>query len=284
MMVNSYMGLAIRVQAFLLVLIVQVFWGAASLHAVLPKPASILYQVLETNQNVFQFYAELKVSVYDPEEFAPLNEEADTSFKPYENTEDSFKQHIVFVRDEFISIETMDAAGKLLHLFINEIGGRTFSTVMAPQRPFSDTDVFLPSLIFFTKFVSIFEDYLYIYEIVPNQLAYGFQQDQVFYQIGSETNHIKVDPDRFKVLEIQNQIQVQGRYYPVKIEFSEWNAQKKAIPEVIRYYVKSRLFKESRIVHIQYSGIYSKRNTVVRKYKDLLPVEAPFEIDINYGQ
>lgn len=253
-------------------------------YGVVIEPESVLHQVLEKSSNVYQFYAETKVSVYDPEAFAALSDETDTRLKPYELNDKSFFQNIVFVRDEFVSIETLDDAGNVLHVYVQEIGGRKFFENLSTERFFNEQDIRYPSLTFFTKFIELFEKNLASYSISPNDLKYINQEYKLLYQLGTEQNNIKIDPNSYNVLEFQNQIQIQGRYYPIQIEFSDWNRQRESIPEVIRYYVNSRLFKESRIINIQFSRIYPHRNKVLRKYQDLFPTSSPFSIANFNGQ
>ncbi|MBU2514459.1 hypothetical protein KJ966_24255 [bacterium] len=247
------------------------------------KPESALARILENSSSVFQFYIELNVSVYDPEEFASLEEEVDLNLIPYEISEKSYKQKICFVRDEFLSIETVDLNGKALHIYMLEIGGNKFSTNLSDQREFSDEDVLFPTIMLYTKHLSLFKKSIYRYSIIPASLEISSQNDLVFYKIGSGNSFMKVDPDSFHIFELLYQVQIRGRYFPLVVSFLDWDLQRKVIPETTRFYIKSRLYKETRISSIQYSGIYSKRNSVLQKYKDLLPSRFPFSVSLNYG-
>jgi hypothetical protein len=254
------------------------------LRAALIEPESILYQIIEKNKDVTGFYAEIRVGVYDPEAFSPLSEEANMNLKPYEITEKSFYQNIVYIRDEFFSVETADHTGQTLHIYIKEIGGAYISKNLSTNRLFSDEDVIFPYLTFFTKHVSLLEQELYQFEVVPNQLKYNHLKNSILYQVGSDTNYLLIDPNSFKVLELQRQIQIQGRYFPLTFKFGEWDPQKDAIPDVTRLYANTRLFKEIRIVSLQLNGVFTQRNSITKKYQRLFSSQAPYLVEMNYGQ
>ena len=255
-----------------------------SAQAAFMKPESALHQVLEQNSKIYQFYLEVKVSVFDPEAFAPLHEDADTTIKPYAIPEKSYLQNIVFVRDEFVSIETVDEFGEALHIFIDELGGKKFSENLSSTRQFNNEDIYFPALIFFTKHLALLEEQLNRFHVTPIGLTYIKERYKMLYKVGTDTNNLQIDPNTFKVLGMQSQIQIQGRYYPHLITFSEWNKERESIPELTRYYVNSRLFKETRIINLQFRRIYQKRNEIIKKYRDLFPEGAPFSFETNYGQ
>lgn len=267
-----------------LIVVLFTFYPASGLKAAFIEPNSVLYQVLEMNKYVFQFYAEVDVSVYDPESFAPLDEDTNLILQPNELKDRSYSQHIVFVRDEFVSIETVDDSDTPLHIYIHEIGGSTLMRNLSSDRSFSYEDVQLPSLILFTKHVSLLHSSLSEMGINPNQLELSHDEYLIQYLIGTKRNHLLVDTNTFKALGITRQIQYQGRYYPLTIAFSDWDKQKKSIPLTTRFYIKSRLFKEVNIDSMRFSGIFSKRNAIVRKYGHLMKADYPFSMSTNWGQ
>ena len=120
-------------------------------HAKLIEPESLLLQILEKNEEVYQFYLQIRVSVYDPEEFAPLDEEIEENWIPFEIVEKSYLQNLAWVRDEYLIIETTDLAGKPLHLTVWEFGGKQFSKNLQTARFFQEEDTGFPYLMFFTK-------------------------------------------------------------------------------------------------------------------------------------
>jgi hypothetical protein len=252
--------------------------------AVFIKPDSVLLQVLEKNRPVAQFYAETKVSVYDPESFAPLDEETNAKLQPYEIVDKAYSQRVVFVRDEFLSIETLSESGTPLHIYIEEFGGARFFQSLNRDRFFAVEDVQMPATFLFTKHLSLVRSGLNNLGIVPSRLEIDHQKYLILYLIGSKENHLLVDTNSFKVLGLRRSIQIQGRYYPMTIVFSELDKKKKSIPLTSRFYINSRLIKEIRIEKMRFSSIFSRRNAIMRKYKHLIPTDYPFSMSINWGQ
>lgn len=245
---------------------------------------SALYQVLEGNKHIYQFVADVHVGVFDPEAFAPLEENDDVDLFPYEIPEKSFSQHIVFVRDEFLSIETMDQTGRVLHLYVREIGGDKFSVSFDDDRVFTEADVVYPSIILFTKHVAQLKMGLYDFGIAPNKVHILLRDHTNYYQVGSSTAHALIDPTAFRLIEMKRQVQVLGRYYPLTIQFLDWDSETGRIPQTIRFFIKSRLFKAVRISEIRFHRVFAARNRVVEKYRDLFPSSSEFSLGTNYGQ
>lgn len=252
--------------------------------ASLMRPESVFSRVLEGTKTVYQFYAEVNVSVFDPEEFAGLEENVDLNLIPYEIPEKSYQQRICFVRDEFLSIETVDSNGNVLHIYIHEFGGEDFSMNLGEERQFTDEDVYFPAIVLYTKSLNLLQKGIHNLGITPLALQIADQNKQIFYRIGSDKSFLKVDPETFKVFEFSYSLQLRGRYFPVRISLSEWHPQKKAIPENTRFYINDRLFKEIRISKIRFSRIYTKRNSVMRKYRKMLPARFPFSLSLNHGK
>ena len=246
-------------------------------------PDSALSKVLEETNEVFQFYMELNVSVYDPEEFAKLEDDISSSLIPYEILEKSYRQKICFVRDEFISIETMDEDGEVLHVYIEEIGGQRTSENISMERFFSESDILFPPVVFFTKHLSLLKRSIGQYDILPASLELADLDRSIFYKVGTAHSFLMVDSVSFKVTMIEYPVQIRGRYFPVKIEFSDWYPKKKAIPETVRFFINNRLFKETRLSKVYFSGIFTRRKAIVKKYKDYLPNRYPFDVSLDYG-
>ncbi len=245
---------------------------------------SILMQVLENNQYVTAFYIEARVSIFDPEAFFPLDEKSEQNFVPYEISEKSFNQRIVFIRDEFLALETIDDEENTLHIYTKEIGGRHFSHNFTRDRVFTDEDVMLPDIIFYTKHATLMKAGLYEMGIAPMDVKIEHERYNDVYQLGQDDENIKVDPDGFKILEINRQIQILGRYYPLNIKFLNWDSVSKRIPQRTQMYINNRLFKEINISHLKFRGITAKRNRFIRKYRKFLPPKPSFSLETNYSR
>lgn len=252
--------------------------------AVVMKPESVFLKILESNKHIYQFYMEVEVGVFDPEAFSPLDEDTDTGLIPYEIAEQSYQQRIIFIRDEFVAIETVDINGNVLHIYVKEVGGSDFSMNFNEERVFDTEDVTFPYLIFFTKHTSLVKSGLHHLGVDTTENHIGKRNYRTIYDLGSDEGYLHVDPNTFNVLELSYQLQYQGRYYPLSIEFSDWDPQRKVIPETTKFYLNSRLMKEVRISNMRYSGIFAFRNSFLKKYRNLFPENYPFSVEYILGQ
>lgn len=252
--------------------------------AAVMEPESVFLKILESNKHVYQFYMEVDVGVFDPEAFSPLDEDTDTGLIPYEISEKSYQQRIIFVRDELIAIETVDENENVLHVYIKEVGGSDFSMNFVEERVFDTEDVVFPYITFYTKHTSLVKSGLHHLGIDTTTNTIGKRKYHTIFDLGSNDGHLHVDPNTFRVLELTYQLQYQGRYYPISIEFSDWDKKKKVIPETTKFYLNSRLMKEIRITNMRYGGVYSIRNTFLKKYRNLFPDQNMFSVDYLLGQ
>ncbi len=274
----------------------QIFWGSLLIglfffcsgnraDAKLIEAESLLLRILKSNSHISQFYIEVEVHIFDPEAFAPLNERLEENPIPYEIIEKSFTQSIVWVRDEYLAIETMDLEGNPLHIFVKEPGYPAFSKSLQDERIFITEDVVFPYLVLYTKHISYLKSGLSYLGIAPVTVKIEQHQFHNVYQLGLEDENLLIDPDVFRVLEVNRKIQIRGRYYPIKIAFSQWDSRKKMIPETTRFFVDSRLFKEIRVIDdIRFKRIYLKRNSFLRKYRDLLSPLSRFSLETDYAK
>ena len=248
------------------------------------KPESLLLKILEANQHVYQFYIEVAVNVFDPEAFAPLEMETDLKLIPYEIVEQSYSQRIVFVRDEILTIETLDYIGNVLHIYVKEFGGSSFSMNFDEERIFTEIDVLYPYTIFFTKHISLLKSELHGLGMPLVESTINNKDYLTMYHLGNENEYLQIAPDTFQVLQFKHQMQYLGRYYPLTISFSDWDSKKRVIPETTKFYINSRLFKEMKISSIHYSSIFRKRNAFLAKYKNLFPPQSSFSVNDILGQ
>lgn len=243
----------------------------------------LLNRVLDTNQNIRSFYFEMEARIFDPEAFSPLDEQREENLVPYETWQNNFYQKIVWVRDEYYLIETLDAGENPLNMYIFEPGNRVYSQNLQDSRFFANEDLVYPYLVFFTKFVVFLKDSLEAMGINTDQVTIEQRESGVVYQLGSDRENILVDPESFKVLEINRQIQIWGRYYPMQIRFSDWDRQHTVLPGTTRFYINSRLFKEMRIISKQ-RHVSSPRRTFLTKYHQSIPQSFPFSLNTIYSQ
>lgn len=243
----------------------------------------LLSKVLEGNKNIRSFYLEIETRVFDPEAFSPLDEQKEENLVPFEINEKNYFQKVVWVRDEHLLIETLDFAETPLNIYIYEPDNWVLNKNLQNSRFFAEEDLVYPYLIFFTKYVAFLKTSLDKIGISTNRVAIKQKEKGVVYQLGSKSENILVDPISFKVIEINRQIQVWGRYYPMQILFSGWDRQYSQLPGTIRFYINSRLFKEMRII-LKKRHVFTPRRTLIKKYRELIPQLFPFSLTTIYSQ
>ncbi len=264
--------------SFLLVLSLTI-----PVHAKIIGVDGLLSKVLENNKNIRSFYFEIETRIFDPEAFSPLDEQKEENLVPYEIIEKNYFQKIVWVRDEHLLIETLDFAETPLNIYIFEPDNWVFSKNLQSSRFFTEADLVYPYLMFFTKYVAYLKTSLDKIGVRTSHVAIEQRESGVVYQLGSKLDNILVDLISFKVLEINRQIQVWGRYYPLQIQFSGWDRQYQQLPGTIRFYINSRLFKEVRII-LKKRRVSTPRRTLITKYRELIPQLFPFSLTTTYSQ
>lgn len=271
-----------RLIGFVIASLLFVLVSADHLTAKLIEAESLLFKIVDSHKNIFQFYLELNVKVFDPEEFLPLDEKTEENWIPFENTKKSFNQNLVWIRDEYVLMETTDLSGNPLHVLIEEMDNNMFSKNLQAGRFFQTEDLIFPYLVFFTKHANILKTRLHDLGIAPAKVEMEPQESNNVYKLGTDDENLLVDPGEFRILQLNRQIQVWGRYYPLKIEFADWDKNKKRIPRNIKFFINSRLFKEITVTKIQFS-VRNKRLTFLKKYQTLLP-SSSFSLEIGYAQ
>lgn len=248
------------------------------------KPESLLFQILENNKEVYQFYLQIRVSVYDPEEFVPLDEDVEETWIPFEIVDKSYLQKVVWVRDEYFIIETTDLAGNPLHITYWEFGGKEILRNLQSSRLFQPIDVEMPYLIFFTKHLPSLKLNLSKFGISPFRVKLEQQQNKNYYSLGIGGEKLLVDQDTYHVVAMHSQIQIWGKDYLMIAKFSNWDSVKERIPLTTQLFVNGRLFKEAQVNEIKFGGIRSKAQPLLKSYNRLFSADLDFDLDTKYGK
>ena len=250
--------------------------------AKLIEPTALLNKVLESYKLVYQVNLLAEVKVFDPTAYLPLEEPPEEKLQPYELPGQGFTQNLIFVRDEFNAIENLDFEKNILGIFFSQYNVE-HSYNFSEARTFHPEDIKFPHLIFFTKHLSQLRRSLFTYGISPTQVTTYQDNFNYLYRLGDETVNILVDPTSFKVVELNTTIQLNGRYFPLRITFSKWDKVKKKIPLSTSFYIKDRLFKEVNIHRILYRGNYTKKRKFYSKYKAYLTSPSSFPRQMNFS-
>lgn len=251
-------------------------------NAKLIEPTALLNKVLESYKKVYQVNLLAEVKIYDPTAYLPLEVPTEEKLQPYELPGKSFNQNTIFVRDEFYAVENLDFEKKLLNIYFSQYHQET-SYNFNEERALHTEDIKFPHLIFFTKHLSQLKKSLYAYGISPTEVSTYQNQYNYLYRLGNETGNILVDPNSFKVVELNTTIQYNGRYFPVRITFSKWDKVKKRVPLLTSFYIKNRLFKEINVHRILYRGNYTKKRAFYTKYKAYLTDAPVFPKQMNFA-
>lgn len=242
----------------------------------------LLSKVLETNRNMRSFYMELEARIYDPESFSPLDEPMEENLVSVEVKENAFFQKIVWVRDEYYLVETLDFSETALHMYIFEPVSRDYGRNLQKERLFANEDIVYPYLAFFTKHIAYIKTSLERMGINAAKVSIRQRESDVVYQLGDEAENILVDPISYKILEINRLVQIGGRFFPLQILFDEWDRTYPELPVRTRFYINSRLFKEMRIL-LKQRRVYTERRHFLTKYYKTLPPVYPFSLNILYA-
>lgn len=272
-----------RFYIFCLTVVTFFFLNTSTLFAKLIEPEGLLQKIIESYSSVSQFRMKTRVRIYNPEAFLPLEEEHEELLLPRELSENGFRQSIFWVRDEYFGIETTNLKKKPLNFLFQEGGKEVFKSLQE-ERFFHPEDLLYPHLIFYTKHTSWLKKGLYSTGVAPIKVAMKEGASRIVYQFGSETENIVVDQDRYLILEINSQLQIRGRYYPYKIVFQDWDETKRRIPKTTRFYINNRLFKEIRVISLQFRGIWRERNRFLKKYRGHFPKNKNFPLDLKVAR
>jgi len=247
----------------------------------LPEPDDLLRKMVESNDRLRQFKFDTQVRVFDPEAFSPLSEEQDESIPPYENISKSYKQSILWIRDEFLGIETSDNEDAPLHVYWKEYES-VFSKNLQEGRLFSIEDVLFPPTWFYSKYFQQLKKRLSEVGFVAEEVRLVQHGFRLVFRIGNEENYLLVDPESFTLVEMSYRVVIDGTSYPLRFQIQEWDRKNRNIPLLMRYYINSRLFKEIKVENIKFRGNSGERRKFQKKYKNKLK-QPTFSLDTNYA-
>ena len=278
----DFMGKRIkRTVNFCLVFSAFFIFPWSSVYAKLPEPDDLLRKMVEVNENKRQFKLDIQVRVFDPEAFTPLNQKQDENIPYYENITQSYQQTVVWIRDEFLGIETSDQTNNPLHVYLEQYEFE-FSENLQQKRRFSTDDILFPPSWFYTKHYQKLKKRLAQIGIIPEQvnlIQHGFR---LVFKIGNGESYLLVDPETFGLVEMNYLIEIGGNSYPVRFQIQEWDRKNRDVPLLMNYYINSRLFKEIKVVDIRFRGNSAERRKFLKKYRNKL-LEPTFSLETNYA-
>ncbi|MDX2469301.1 MAG: hypothetical protein QNL04_01855 [SAR324 cluster bacterium] len=236
-----------------------------SAQAKLPSPDDLIGKILEAYAAGNNFSLTLEVSVYDPEAYSPIDQETAPA-PPFEISANAYVQQIVFVRDDFVAIESYSKKKQLLHLLMKK-GSLKLEQSLNKKRTFTEEDATHPALFFYTRLDWKLIRDLNELGLAPLEVKLKEVEEEVYFQLGFGDEYLLVDPVTFRVVELNRSIQINGKSYPLTVKMSAWDKTRKIIPQKIDYYINDRLFKSIRVVKVNFRGIGRRKNLLLKKYK-----------------
>lgn len=263
---------------------------ASSASAKLIEPKELLSKILDANQKVSQFYLTTEVTVYDPEASAPFGEELEGKVIPHQLPTASFTQDVLWIRDEFLGIETRTVSknkkrkGKVLHVYI-EAGGVEFSQNLSEKRLFYEEDVLFHYSTFFTKHLSKIIKGLNSLGVGHSKISFTQENERLLYQLGEKNSNVLVELNNYRIPTIEREIHLRGRYYPYRIQFGRWlkKSRRQRVPGLIQYFIDGRLIKTVTVKSIALRGLSYRRKQIIKKYKKSYASIWPFSLETSYG-
>ena len=276
---------------FSIILTYIILLSPTAVFAKLIDPDGLLLKIIEGNEQITQFDFDIENKVFNPERI-PLEEDTKEVSIPYEIPDKSFLQNIIFIRDSLVIINTTDASKDSLHIYINEFD-QLRVIPMTEDKAFSLEDIYFYPLIFYTKNLFFLIKDLQKLGITSRKVTMKLYEDNFVYQLGENDEFILVDSNDYRVLELRYKIQIKGRYYPITAKFNYptapnnvegWDIRRTKVPNLIKYYIKSRLFKESIISNVVLRKVWRYRTKFIKKFKYLIETNTAFNIKIDYSR
>lgn len=253
-----------------IIIIFFICMHSSSLTARLMDGEELLLNILYQQNKIIQFYFEANVKVYQIQLSEIIQDVQYRKHIPQEKKEHSFQQNVTWIRDEFLGIKIKDQnEDKLLHFFI-EAEGREFSKSFDENRHFSDEDTLIHFPSFYTKHLYKIKKVLYELGVYNREVSIEIKKDQVFYRLGHKGNYLLINPELYRIEEITRKIQLDGKFYPYQILFSNWHPRYPHLPRKIEFFINHHLIKEISIDKISFRGVGSYRRNIVREYKQIL--------------
>ena len=238
-------------------------------------PEGLMGLVLGQYDNVKQFQVELTNRVYDPEALASLESPLGSSNLASELPQRSFKQEVLFIRDEFIGIKALDLKGRLLHLSIEQNGGQQEKS-LDPKRPFARQDLDFLGALAVTKNTAAFKSRLNRLGLAPTEVAIERQGERMLYRLGGLKENLLIDPMTYKIIAINRLVSIDGRDFILSVHFIGQHPQSKSLPRRIDYQINGRLFKSVTLGKFSNQNLTKVRSLWLKQLASNQEGHAPF--------
>ena len=247
----------------------------APVRAYLPSLDELKQQIDSRPGQIYRARIELKTTVYNPfvDENAALRGETMTPELP----ERGFTQVVHWIRESFLSVETMDHDGQLLNFYLHE-GLEPIQSNLSETRQFDELDVLPPYLPFLENNSARWFQGFHRWGLSPNKVEIALGQKDKWFFLLNEQAHasVWVDKERLrpeKIITLVSGDDSGG--LTLTIEFSDFLTViegEKGLPDVhypatINYLINGKLFKRTELTSFLVNP--STRNFPVTKLRQL---------------
>ena len=212
----------------------------------------VILNVLYSQNRVVQFFAKLKTTTYN------IQEEKFT-------IENTYKQDILWVRNEFLSVEIFSEKEQLLYLSLNDSQKQTVKN-FAQHLSFFELDV--ENL--FTGFYAKTEAKLlkYYESLGVNYFYFSIVEEdgKFYYKLGKNFAYVLLNKENYRTEKLVRSIYYNGKKLILTVVFKDWHPQKDKVPQGIEYYLNGKLFKQDRIFFLQFKKLVPIRDEIKLKY------------------
>ena len=234
----------------------------------------VTLNVINTQKKVYQFFVELDSSTY----------KIDFS-RQLKNIVSGYRQNILWIRGEFLGVETFNATGDLVHLIL-QYDDVNISKNFTDNK-LSYLEVFPAFVNFYAKeeptllgnYHNLGIDYTQVdtvqqgLENFRNQEPDDFDTAQkkleFFYKLGGEHFYILVNKNDYKIAKFSRILHYNNELLVYDLYFSSWHIDHDRIPQTIKHYLNDELFKIDEVVFIATRYLGNKRQQFLNKYRGL---------------
>jgi hypothetical protein len=215
----------------------------------------VILNLLNTQNRVLQFFAQLQTTTYFQQEQEPV-------------IKNTYQQDILWIRNEFLAVEIFNKKNDLVHLsYHNKNSGKKFDRKFELKSSFSALDVEHLFTGFYSKteekllqfYESLGINYFHIKQVEEN--------NQYYYQLGKDSAYIFLNKENYRTEKLVRNIYYNGEKLQFVVLFKDWDFQKPQVPKTIEYYLNGNLFKKDEVLFLQFRGLAARRSKFISDYE-----------------
>ncbi len=244
------------------------FFPSFPLFARVPTVSNLLYKIQEQNtlpRRKTGLFLKTNVTVYEfsQQQESKVEEQTIGTGLPKKD----FTQQITWIQNKFLAITNVLPKQRKTGVFLLQ-HNKYYSS---KNNPFQVEDSLYHYLFFLQPNEYRLQKALEQLGISPIQVKLVLFDGKYQYKIGLSDQYIIVEPGSLHVVALVRSLLLNGKNYEYKIAFSHW---KQYLPKVTNYYLDNTLIKTVTLRSYTTSGLASREQAFLRKYKkNLIPIE-----------